>query len=377
VQALPTASTTGQPIDHWRLTKKSATIELQAHWSGAWHLQTADVGSPVTVSDSSALIAVVEPNGSATKTIRYRGQLVAELESGSMEAVDDVLVESYVDAVVPSEMTFSWPAAALQSQAVAARTYAWRAISDPKASWYDLDGDTRDQAYGGFGSEHKASNAAVQASAGEVAVDATGAPIFAQYSAADGGWTSSGGEPYLPAKRDPYDGAVPNDAHAWSVTLTATAIAAAYPSIGTLTQLLITGRDGNGTWGGRVTSMSVVGSDGSTTVTGADFQAALGLRSDWFRPAPAPRAPAGLTATVAGHTVTLQWKAPAAVAGAASLTGYKVTLSPGSHTTTVAASITTASFANLAPGSYTAKVVAKSAAGSGAAATVPVTVKVL
>ncbi|HEX3708011.1 MAG TPA: SpoIID/LytB domain-containing protein [Mycobacteriales bacterium] len=376
-QVLPATATGGATIDHWRLRKQSQTVALQAHWSGAWHVQTADVGSGATISDPAALVALVEPNGKATKTVRYRGQIVAELVAGSMEAVDDVLVESYVDSVVPSEMSSSWPAAALQAQAVAARTYTYRAIGSPKASWYDLDGDTRDQAYGGFGSETQKTDDAVHATAGEIAVDSTDAPIFAQYSAADGGWTVSGAQPYLPAKRDPYDGAVPNNAHLWSVTLTATAIAAAYPSVGTLSQLVITGRDGHGAWGGRVTSMSIVGDKGSTTVTGAAFQSAFGLRSTWFRPTPLPAAPSALTATATGHSVALTWKAPRSVAGAAAVSGYKVSLVPGGHKATVAASVLTESFSGLSPGSYTAKVVAKSAVGSGPAASVPVTVKLL
>jgi SpoIID/LytB domain protein len=248
---------------------------------------------------------------------------------------------------------------------------------DPKAAWYDLDGDTRDQSYPGAGVETTRTDNAVHATAGEVAVDSSGAAIFAQYASSDGGWTVSGGEPYLPAKRDPYDGEVPNGEHSWTATLTPAVIAAAYPSIGTLQQLVITGRDGHGTWGGRVTAMSIVGSAATVNVTGSQFQATFGLRSPWFRPTPAPGAPSALAASVTGRTVTVTWKPPAAVAGAATVTGYRVRLAPGGQRTTVAATDTTAAFTSIAPGSYTASVVATSAAGAGPAATVPVTVKLL
>jgi hypothetical protein len=111
------------------------------------------------------------------------------------------------------------------------------------------------------------------------------------------------------------------------------------------------------------------------SVTGSAFQSAFGLRSAWFRPTPAPGAPTALAANVLNHTVTLTWKAPAAVSGAAKVTGYKVTLAPGGHATTVAGSTMTASFTGIVKGSYVAKVIAKSVVGSSKAASIPVAVK--
>jgi SpoIID/LytB domain protein len=380
---LPTeAPAGGGAIDLWRISKAGTALDLQAHWAGTWHDesagQTPGLGvASATLSDTAGLLGVEVPNGSSTTSVHYRGSMVAELESGALQAVDDVTVESYVQSVTPAEMPASWTAAALQAQAVAARTYAWRAIAGPKASWYDLDGDTRDQAYPGAGVETTRTDNAVHSTAGEVAVDSTGAAIFAQYSSSDGGWTVSGDQPYLPSRRDPYDGDVPNAEHSWTATLTATAIAKAYPSIGTLQQLVITGRDGHGAWGGRVTEMSIVGSTATVNVTGSQFQSSFGLRSPWFRPSPAPGAPTAVSAAAAGHSVTVMWKPPSAVSGAAAVTGYRVKLAPGGQKTTVAATATTATFSSIAPGNYTATVIATSAAGAGPAASVPVTVKLL
>ena len=382
-QILRTQTDAGDAIDLWRLRKSGAAISLRAHTAKGWSVVTPDVGTAATVSDPDALIAVVEPNGSAgsptgaTKTIRYRGELVAQLQSGALQVVDDVLVESYLRSVVPSELPRAWTAAALQSQAVAARSYAWRAIANPKAPWYDIVGDTRDQAYGGFGAESAKTDDAIHDTAGEVIVDSTGAAIFAQYFSADGGWTVSGGQPYLPAKRDPYDGEVPNNAHLWSSPLDATTIAAAFPSVGTLHQLVITGRDGHGAWGGRVTSLNVVGSDGTKTLSGSAFQSAFGLRSAWFRPTPAPGAPTDVSAGATAHSVTVTWKAPKPISGAAAVTGYRVSLSPGGDDVSTDAGTLTATFTGIKPGDYTAAVVAKSAVGHGPAATDPVTVKPL
>jgi SpoIID/LytB domain protein len=374
-QVLPTSSSTGQPIDLWRVRRSAGVLSLRAHWSGAWHDFGAALGTSVAISDTAALIGVVEPVGNATKTVRYRGAVDAEIESGSLEAVNDVPIESYIQGVVPAEMPPTWSAAALEAQAVAARTYAWRGVAHPKTPWADLYGDTRDQAYGGYDAETAAADAAVHDTAGEVIVDSTGAAILAQYFAADGGWTVSGGTPYLPAQHDPYDGTVPNDAHSWTAQIAASAIAAAYPAVGTLRRLVITGRDGHGVWGGRVTTIQVVGSSSTQTVSGSDFQLALGLRSPWFRPTPPPGPPLQVAASSTGPSVTVSWKPPAAAAGAAPVTGYKVSLSPGGRTTKVDASTAQAVFSGVPPGSYTASVMATSAAGNGPAATAAVTVK--
>ena len=40
--------------------------------------------------------------------------------------------------------------------------------------------------------------------------------------------------------------------HTWETTLTRAAIQNAYPSLGTLRRVLVSQRDGNGAWGGRV-----------------------------------------------------------------------------------------------------------------------------
>ena len=375
---LPEETAAGDPIDHWRLGKAGAgKVELREHSAKGWEVAEADVGSYATVSDPDAVIGVVEPSGSGTKTIRYRGELIAELPTGSLQVVNVVLAESYLRSVVPSEMPRTWNAAALRAQAVAARTYAWRAVASPKASWFDLDGDTRDQAYGGVGSESAKTDKAVHDTAGEVIVDASGAAIFAQYTSSNGGWTVSGGQAYLPAKRDPYDGAVRNGSHSWSAKISAASLAAAYPSVGTVRQLVITGRDGHGSWGGRVTSLSVVGSDGTKTLTGSAFQSAFGLRSAWMRPMPAPGPPTSVGAAASGHTVTVTWKAPKPIAGSATVSGYRVKLSPGKHIVKTDDMTLTASFADLKAGDYTVTVAAKSASGRGDAASDAVTVKPL
>jgi SpoIID/LytB domain protein len=362
-------SVSHKAIKGWRLRRSGSSILLREKVAGAWHAAKT-LGSRATFTDTAQQIPVITPSGS----ISYRGAIVGEIESGAMEAVNVVNLELYVQSVVASEMPSSWPAAALQAQAVAARTYARHGINNPKTGWYDVDGDTRDQAYGGVPVETPRATKSVTATAGEIIVNHSDRAILAQYASADGGWTVSGGVPYLPAEADPYDGAVPNSAHAWTRSVSAATLQGAYPSLGTLRDIEITGRDGNGLWGGRVTAVTLVGSKASVALTGADLQARLGFSSPWFRPTPLPAAPSKLAATATGQTVTATWKAPTSVPGASAVTGYRYTVSPGAHTGKVSATVHTASVAKLAAGTYTVTVVALSKAGTGPAATATVKV---
>ena len=54
----------------------------------------------------------------------YRGKLELVPQGGFLRVVNVVALESYLQGVVAGEMPYSWPAEALKSQAVAARSYA-------------------------------------------------------------------------------------------------------------------------------------------------------------------------------------------------------------------------------------------------------------
>src|SRR5215207_11619637 len=100
-------------------------------------------------------------------------------------------------------MPASWPAAALASQAVAARTYAehHRRYAPISPSWYDVYDDTRSQVFAGTRvgattTEFAASTAAVQATAG-LAIWYGGQVALTMFSSSTGGYTADGGKPYL------------------------------------------------------------------------------------------------------------------------------------------------------------------------------------
>ncbi len=114
-----------------------------------------------------------------------------------------------------------------------------------------------------------------------------------QYSASTGGYTNPGTFPAVPDAGDSVcvAGACNTD-HTWTASVPVAAIDGAWPQLGTLQSITITGRNGYGDLGGRVTTMTLVGSNQSVTLTGDAFAATVGLKSDWFATSTALTGPA-------------------------------------------------------------------------------------
>ncbi|WP_308634727.1 SpoIID/LytB domain-containing protein [Paenibacillus silvisoli] len=114
----------------------------------------------------------------------YRGQFEVSGLNNKLAVVNELPFEQYLYAVVGAEMPSSWPAEALKSQAVAARTYAlYQGFGFQIAHVVDT---TLSQAYGGIGSEKPATIAAVDATSGEVAMY-NGKVIETVFSSSAGG----------------------------------------------------------------------------------------------------------------------------------------------------------------------------------------------
>ena len=140
---------------------------------------------------------------------RYRGSLEITERGRRLDVINRLGLESYLKGVVPAESPASWPAAELEAQAIAARSYA---VTSTPQRGFDLYGDTRSQEYRGYDAETPATDAAVSATLGDV-VTYAGQPVTTFYFASSGGETESvqdafaGAlpEPYLTAVLDPYD----------------------------------------------------------------------------------------------------------------------------------------------------------------------------
>lgn len=212
----------------------------------------------------------------------YRGRLLAESVSGSLYVVNKVKVEDYVRGVIPNEMPASWARQALRAQAVAARSYG---LATSRGGAFDVYDDTRSQVYGGKGTETARTNAATDATRGQV-VKSAGKIAITYFFSTSGGHTENiensfvGSAPvrYLKGVEDPYDGISP--AHKWRVTLTGAQVASRLSGLysGRLLRIHVLRRGTSP----RIVHARVVGSSGGTRVTGATLRDRLGLLDTWM-----------------------------------------------------------------------------------------------
>jgi stage II sporulation protein D len=134
---------------------------------------------------------------------RYRGELWLHpaAAAGGVAVVDRLAAEDYLRGVVPLELPGEGPAdlAALQAQAVAARSYTYSRLAEflPRSTAvaqarlpFDLRATVRDQVYGGRDAERAGSDQAVISTAGLV-LRYDGAVVSAPYHAACGGTTAA------------------------------------------------------------------------------------------------------------------------------------------------------------------------------------------
>lgn len=282
-------------IHSWRMTPaRDGSTAVEYSNSSGWHRWRIPGGRGTFGSDGQfhapGPLTLLLPSGNSVVGKTYRGFLrLARPYPGatSRDTVNVLTMDQYVQGVVPNEMPSSWRQQALRAQAVAARTYAaWQRSQNP-TRYYQICDTTACQVYGGTAAESESSNAAVQATGGQI-LRYQGKPAFTQFSSSSGGWTAAGGEPYLPAQKDPYDSFDDNVMHDWSARVDASSLEAQHPEIGRLVDLRVTSRDGNGQWNGRVQQVVLDGTQGRALLTGDDFRWLLGLRSTWFTIEPTP-----------------------------------------------------------------------------------------
>jgi stage II sporulation protein D len=241
----------------------------------------AHMHAPLRLTGTAPLrVLGVADNG--VKDGRYRGAIVLRRDAAQVLIVDDADLEDYLRGVVPAEMPPTWPAEALRSQAVAARSYAL--TSRRPAEPFDVFADTRSQVYNGVGAESPRSTDAVRATAGIVLMFGTSIARTLFHSSS-GGRTASADEvfggppvPYLRSVDDPPDHVSPY--HDWTVTLNDAAVALGLRPVlqGDLLDVQVVAR----TPSGRAATVRVTGTLGTTDVPGTTVRKLLGLRSTWF-----------------------------------------------------------------------------------------------
>jgi len=274
----PTKGAAGRAT-RWRLAPGGSGRTAVSYRNGGWHVWRKLTGDAEFRAPRP--ITLVLSSGRVT----YRGVLQSRTPVGAPRGqratVNKVSLDNYVRGVVPREMPALWEQAALRAQAIAARTYAaFEARTSTNPRW-NLCDTSQCQVYGGRSAEFSTTNRAVAKTAGQVRMFHR-APAFTQFGSSDGGWTSDGGKPYLPAQKDPYEKLSGNPNHDWTAKVSAAKVEKAWPGLGDLTSIRIDRRDGNGQWGGRVEKMTLGGRKDTITISGDDFRSALGLRSTWF-----------------------------------------------------------------------------------------------
>ena len=215
---------------------------------------------------------------------QYRGWLEFRSNAvGHVLAINAIGLEQYAAGVVSAESPSSWPAAALEAQAVAARTYAITTSAGASQGFTQF-ADTRSQMYRGVAAETASTNAAVNATRGQV-VTYAGRPVVTYFFSTSGGRTENVEDsvlgdtklPWLRSVVDPYDSVSPW--HRWTVRMPMTQAAHALKGLfrGHFQGIAVVSRGASP----RVRLADVVGTKGSTRVNGATLRSRLGLRDTW------------------------------------------------------------------------------------------------
>ena len=209
----------------------------------------------------------------------YRGKIQLQIVGRRLQVVNVVSLDDYVKGVVTGESPKDWPAAVLQAQAVASRSYAVATLGAGRI----LYTDERSQVYNGIGGESTTGVAAVTATKGQVLLY-NGEVATTFFSSSSGGRTTAitdlvpGAKPvpYLVAHADPYDRASPW--HNWGpIVFTGAQLSKALgvpgiadvttvPSVGHARQLVVTTAEG-----------------AQKTIDSAVLRSSLALRSTYVR----------------------------------------------------------------------------------------------
>ncbi|HXY29970.1 MAG TPA: SpoIID/LytB domain-containing protein [Gemmatimonadaceae bacterium] len=227
---------------------------------------------------------------------RYRGEITIESAPGGVTVINRVYIEDYLRGVVPLELgqRTSDERAAVEAQAVAARSYVYTHLATEPGRAYDVLATVLDQVYGGADVEQPLSDDAVRRTTGQV-LTYGGRIVNAPYFSTCGGSTAAASEvwrerdePYLVSVSDRIPGTADryycdqSPRFRWTQTFDRAALSAtlekylrSYASvagrIGRVRDVTIQGR----TTSGRVETLRLATDQGSYSLRGNDIRFVL------------------------------------------------------------------------------------------------------
>ena len=235
----------------------------------------------------------------------FRGEIVVSRGKKGLVVVNRLPLEDYLRGVVPLEIGHRTAdeRAAVEAQAIAARSYALAHLRTDAARQYDLLSTVSDQVYGGASAETEVSDAAIE-STRSLVLTYNGRVIAAPYSANCGGRTAAadevwggGSSEYLASVSDREKGSGDHfycdiaPRFRWTRTFSQKDLAQALErnlrtfttvdgSIGAVTDLRIDHR----TTSGRVGSLIIITDRGRYTIRGNDIRFVLRTPSNEILP---------------------------------------------------------------------------------------------
>ena len=264
------------------------------YWTGTTAFPSPAGGLTGPKPEPFTVVKVTTANGSIQ--LRY-GQVQLKIVGNKIEITAIMTLEQYLLGI--SEMSSSWPAAALQAQAIASRTYALAHLTLRTSCDCNLYNTKYDQAYIGYAKESESGvgiNWVSAVTATELdpsnaqAIFYQGKPINVYFFSSDGGLTQQSLDvwgtslPYLTNVPDPWSLDIflnPQYAH-WQRVLIQKDVAAAF-NLPDVVSLAITGR----TVSNSATQITATSSNGANEqLAVGDFKTKLKLPSSWFEIAP-------------------------------------------------------------------------------------------
>ena len=217
----------------------------------------------------------------------YRGRTLVIPTKDGLAAVNYVDLEQYLYSVLGGEMNGNWPQEALKAQAVAARSYALFQRNSGN-NVYDVGDTAAWQVYRGVQDESPGTQAAVEATKGQVLIcgktqTCRGQIIEAVFHSSSGGHTENVENvwtqplPYLRGVPD-FDQGTP--VYEWSKSFSSNQMSSLITGVGRI--LCMEPEAATGQKTARVKKMKVVGEGGTRFLSGDDIREALTLKSTLF-----------------------------------------------------------------------------------------------